>query len=144
MNQSISLIFQDLEELTFKTPIIKDFSYDIMENKIHTYHLSLDYTKITDPAYVTAHAFLKDNLTEAGLQEYLLAKHPSVISLKIKNQTGQVQSFPLEWQLLPNPSLQDCQCEPMNALAYSSLEGSLLTIGNHPKQNSYYMEKTFT
>lgn len=145
--QSISLSFQDFEQLTFKAAAIKTFEYQLDEDKVSDFKLTLLKDGLLKHNNVTAAAFLKDQLSWQGLEEYLLADHPSVEKIHFIDNQGKEKSFSVKWAMLPNPSLQDCQCEPINGNAYSKLEEEFLIVGAEAEKTTpeeHYMLKEKT
>lgn len=145
--QTISLSFQDFELLTFKAAAIQAFEYHLDGDKISDFQLTLYKDALLKNNNVTAEAFLKNQLSWSGLEEYLLADHPSVDKIHFVDDQGLEKSFFIKWAMLPNPSLQDCQCEPINGNAYSKLEGEFLIVGADSAKTSaedHYMLKEKT
>lgn len=145
--QTISLSFQDFEQLTFKATAIQAFEYHLDGDKISDFKLTLYKDALLKNNNVTAEAFLKNQLSWSGLEEYLLADHPSVDKIHFVDDQGLEKSFFIKWAMLPNPSLQDCQCEPINGNAYSKLEDGFLMVGADSAKTSaedHYMLKEKT
>lgn len=145
--QTISLSFQDFELLTFKAAAIQAFEYHLDGDKISDFQLTLYKDALLKNNNVTAEAFLKNQLSWQGLEEYLLADHPSVDKIHFVDDQGLEKSFFIKWAMLPNPSLQDCQCEPINGNAYSKLEDGFLIVGADSAKTSaedHYMLKEKT
>ena len=145
--QTISLSFQDFELLTFKAAAIQAFEYHLDGDKISDFQLTLYKDALLKNNNVTAEAFLKNQLSWSGLEEYLLADHPSVDKIHFVDDQGLEKSFFIKWAMLPNPSLQDCQCEPINGNAYSKLEDGFLIVGADSAKTSaedHYMLKEKT
>lgn len=142
--QTISLSFQDFELLTFKAAAIQAFEYHLDGDKISDFQLTLYKDALLKNNNVTAEAFLKNQLSWPGLEEYLLADHPGVENIHFVDAQGLEKSFHVKWAMLPNPSLQDCQCEPINGNAYSKLEDGFLIVGADSAKTStedHYMLK---
>lgn len=142
--QLISLTFQDFEQLTFKNDAIHAFEYQLDGNAVYDFKLTLIKDTLLKNNNVTAEAFLKNQLSWPGLEEYLLADHPGVENIHFVDAQGLEKSFHVKWAMLPNPSLQDCQCEPINGNAYSKLEDGFLIVGADSAKTStedHYMLK---
>lgn len=133
----LRLAFPDLEVIEIDAAMIKDFSYQIKDQIISSYQLVLDLPLENTPS-MRSLTYPSGSLSQT-LTDYLYCDHPSVrtIQVLVDGQLG--PRFQVEWQLLPNPSLADCQCEPINGRSYSKQAHDHLIIGNRLNGETPYM-----
>lgn len=134
MNHSIKLHYTDLETITIPASQINGFNYQIEKGQIDQYHLVLNRSSIL--TNIKGYPYPIDH---NNLATYLTADHPAIVSLQIDDQ----DPLSIRWQQLPNPSLQDCQCEPINIRSYSILEEKQIILGNHKYLKDFFSNKIY-
>ena len=134
MKDSIKLHYIDLETITIPINQIDDFNYQIENGQIGQFQLVINRTSIL--ANIKGYPYPIDH---NNLATYFTADHPAIVSLQIDDQ----DPLTIRWQQLPNPSLQDCQCEPINIRSYSILEEKQIILGNHKYLKDFFSNKIY-